>query len=182
MIVFWSSDPEATSGVYGGMEGTVRRQWLKDLGIKCVHIDPYFNHTAALLGGKWLAPRPATSAALAHAIAYVWITEDLYDKDYVAERTTGFDEWQDYLLGDSDGIAKTPEWQEPETGRPGPRGAGAGRAVGQQEDLSCRGGPGGNGSAAPAARPPASSGLARWSTSWPCRDLASQASTSATCR
>ena len=69
---------------YGAYEGTVRRQWLKELGIKMVHIDPFYNHTAALLGGKWLAPRPATGNSLALAIAYVWITEDLYDKEYVA--------------------------------------------------------------------------------------------------
>ena len=42
MVVFWSSDPEATGGVYGAFEGTVRRQWLKELGIKMVHIDPYY--------------------------------------------------------------------------------------------------------------------------------------------
>ena len=41
MVVFWSSDPEATSGVYAAFEGTVRRQWLKELGIKMVHIDPF---------------------------------------------------------------------------------------------------------------------------------------------
>lgn len=115
MMVFWSSDPESTSGVYGAFEGTVRRQWLKELGIKLVHIDPYFNHTAALLGGKWLAPRPATSNAMALAIAYVWITEDLYDKDYIEKRTTGFEQWKEYVLGNEDGIPKTPEWQESET-------------------------------------------------------------------
>ncbi len=118
MVVFWSSDPESTSGVYGGFEGTVRRQWLKDLGIKLVHIDPFYNHTAAFLGGKWLAPRPATGNALALAIAYVWITEDLYDKEYVATRTTGFDQWKDYILGKEDGIPKTPEWQEAESAIP----------------------------------------------------------------
>lgn len=118
MVVFWSSDPEATSGVYGAFEGTVRRQWLKELGIKMVHIDPFYNHTAALLGGKWFAPRPATGNALALAIAYVWITEDLYDKEYVAARTTGFDKWKDYILGYDDGIPKTPEWQEKEAGIP----------------------------------------------------------------
>jgi len=118
MMVFWSSDPESTSGVYGAFEGTVRRQWLKDLGIKLVHIDPFYNHTAALLGGKWLAPRPATGNALALAIAYVWITEDLYDKDYVARRTVGFDKWKDYILGKEDGIPKTPEWQEGESAIP----------------------------------------------------------------
>ncbi|MCG6929257.1 MAG: molybdopterin-dependent oxidoreductase [Desulfofustis sp.] len=115
LIVFWSSDPESTSGVYGAFEGTVRRQWAKELGIKMVHIDPYFNHTAALMGGKWLAPRPDTGNAMALAIAWVWITEDLYDKEYVTERTVGFETWRDYILGKHDGIPKTPEWQEPET-------------------------------------------------------------------
>ena len=118
MVVFWSSDPESTSGIYGAFEGTVRRQWLKELGIKMVHIDPFYNHTAALLGGKWLAPRPATGNALALAIAYVWITEDLYDKEYVVNRTTGFDKWKTYILGKEDGIPKTPEWQENEAGIP----------------------------------------------------------------
>jgi molybdopterin guanine dinucleotide-containing S/N-oxide reductase-like protein len=116
MVVFWSSDPEATSGVYAAFEGTIRRQWLKSLGIPMVHIDPFYNHTAALFGGKWLAPRPATGNSLALAIAYVWITEGLYDKEYVAARTVGFDQWKDYVLGKEDGIPKTPEWQEKEAG------------------------------------------------------------------
>ncbi|MGD0917159.1 MAG: molybdopterin-dependent oxidoreductase [Thermodesulfobacteriota bacterium] len=116
MVVFWSSDPESTGGVYHAMEGTIRRFWLKELGIKVVHIDPYLNHTAGLLGGKWLATRPAAGNAMALAIAYVWMTEGLYDKKYVAERTTGFEKWRDYVVGKEDGIAKTPEWQESETG------------------------------------------------------------------
>ncbi len=120
MIVFWAADPETTSGSYGAQEGTVRRQWLKNpkLGIKIVHVDPYYNASAQFLPGKWFAPRPTTSVAMAMAIAYVWIKEGLYDKDYVASHTVGFDKWKDYLLGDEDGIAKTPEWQEKETGVP----------------------------------------------------------------
>ena len=118
MVVFWSSNPEATGGVYGGQEGTIRRRWLRDLDIELVHIDPYFNDTAQFLGGKWISPRPTTSPALALAIAHVWITEELYDKDYVAARTKGFDAWRDYILGSGDGVAKSPEWQESETGVP----------------------------------------------------------------
>lgn len=64
-----------------------------------MHIDPYYNHTAALLGGKW-------------------ITEGLYDRKFVAERSVGFDAWRAYILGVEDGVAKPPEWQEPETGIP----------------------------------------------------------------
>jgi trimethylamine-N-oxide reductase (cytochrome c) len=105
MIVFWSSDPDATYG----FEGTERREWAKKLGIKMVHIDPYLNHTAAHLGGKWISPKPGTDPAMAQAICHVWITEGLYDKTFIEGRTTGFDEWKAYILGETDGIAKTPE-------------------------------------------------------------------------
>jgi trimethylamine-N-oxide reductase (cytochrome c) len=65
-----------------------------------------------------LPQKPTTSVALAHAIAHVWISEDLYDKEYIAMRTTGFEMWRDYILGKTDGVEKTPEWQETETGVP----------------------------------------------------------------
>jgi trimethylamine-N-oxide reductase (cytochrome c) len=118
MVVFWSADPECTSGSYSAFEGTSRRQWLQELGIELVHIDPYYNHTAVLHGGKWFAPRPGTDAAMAMAIAQVWIAEGTYDKDFVGSRTVGFEAWKAYLTGEEDGVPKTPEWQEAETGVP----------------------------------------------------------------
>jgi trimethylamine-N-oxide reductase (cytochrome c) len=118
MMVFWSSDPESTNGAYMGFEGTQRRLWAKELGIQFVHIDPHYNPTAQLLGGRWIPIRPQTDAALAIAIMYVWVVENLYDADYVATRTSGFDEWRDYLLGIHDGIPKSPEWQASETAVP----------------------------------------------------------------
>ena len=93
MIVFWSCDPESTNRAYAGFEGTPRRLWAKT-GIEFVHIDPHCNPTAQLLGGRWIPIRPQTDAALATAIMYVWTVEGLYDKDYVATRTTGFDDWK----------------------------------------------------------------------------------------
>ena len=117
-IVFWSSDPESTNGAYAGFESTQRRMWARELGIPFIHIDPHYNPTAQLFGGRWIPIRPATDAALAIAIMYVWIEEGLYDVDYVRTRTTGFDEWRAYVMGESDGVPKTPEWQEPETGVP----------------------------------------------------------------
>ena len=78
MIVYWSADPEATcNGVYGGFEGTPRRRWLKELGVKMIVIDPYFNHTAGLLGDKWFAPRLGTDVAFGLAIAFTWFTEEV---------------------------------------------------------------------------------------------------------
>ena len=118
MVVFWSADPETTGGVYGSFESTVRRKWLKELGIKMIFIDPYFNHSAGLYADKWFSPRLGTDVALGLAIAFTWLTEGTYDKEYVASRTHGFDEWKAYVLGESDGQAKTPEWAETESGIP----------------------------------------------------------------
>lgn len=116
LIVFWSSDPETTNGTYSGFDPSIRRQWAKKLGIEFIHIDPHYNATAAFCGGKWIPINPTTDNALALAIAYVWITEELYDKDFVQKRTTGFEHYRDYVLGTDDGVPKTPEWQAAETG------------------------------------------------------------------
>jgi trimethylamine-N-oxide reductase (cytochrome c) len=118
MIVFWSNDPDTTRGVYTGYDSAIWRQWLKEKGVKMVFIDPFHNHTAAAMDGKWIAPRPGTDAALALAIAHVWITEGRYDQRYVAERTVGFEAFADHVLGKDDGVAKTPQWAAAECGVP----------------------------------------------------------------
>ena len=116
MVVFWASNPEGTSGAYGSFEGTIRRKWLKELDIDIVHVDPFYNDSCQFLGGKWLPTKPTSSPALAMAIAYVWIKENLYDKEFVKNRTTGFEVWKEYILGKEDKIEKTPEWASKETG------------------------------------------------------------------
>jgi trimethylamine-N-oxide reductase (cytochrome c) len=147
MMVFWSSDPETTCGVYGAHESTSRRQWLKELGVKMIFIDPYFNHTAGLHADKWFAPRMGTDVAMGLAIAFTWLTEDLYDKDYVAGRTHGFDEWKDYVLGKTDGVPKTPEWAEVETGIPAREIRALAREWGSKKTMLAAGGMGGWGGA-----------------------------------
>lgn len=140
MVVFWSSDPETTGGIYGGYEGTQRRLWAKELGIEFVHIDPHCNSTAQFLGGKWIPIRPNTDPALAIAIMHEWIAEGLYDKEYVETRTTGFEEWRDYVLGVTDGVPKTPEWQEAETGVPARDVRSLARAWGTRKTYLAAGG------------------------------------------
>lgn len=139
-IVFWSSDPESTNGLYAAFEGTQRRLWAKKLGMDFVHIDPHLNPTAQLLGGRWISIRPATDAALATAIMHVWVKEGLYDTDYVEKRTKDFDQWRAYLLGESDGVPKTPEWQEQETGVPAHVARALARSWGNKKTYLAAGG------------------------------------------
>ncbi|MEI4861629.1 molybdopterin-dependent oxidoreductase, partial [Klebsiella pneumoniae] len=68
-----------------------------------MHVDPHYNASAQFLPGKWFAPKPTTSVAMAMAIANVWINDGLYEKAYVETHTVGFEMWMDYLLGEEDG-------------------------------------------------------------------------------
>jgi len=147
MIVYWSSDPESTTGIYAGQESTIRRFWLKELGVKMVIIDPHYNFTAVNFADKWFAPRPGTDAALAAAIAYVWLTENLYDKDYIEKRTVGFEKWRDYILGEEDGFPKTAEWAEKETRIPAREIKALAREWAKKKTMLAAGGLGGWGGA-----------------------------------
>ena len=122
MIVFWSADPESTGGrhLLGLREHGARRFWLKELGVKMVFIDPYYNHTAGLIADKWFSPRLGTDVALGLGIAYTWLTEGTYDKEYVAGRTVGFDEWKAYVLGEIRRRAQDPGMGRGREPHPGP--------------------------------------------------------------
>jgi len=61
---------------------------------KFVQIEPRFSITASR-ADEWVPLRPGTEAALALGIAYVLITEALYDVRFVSEHTFGFDDWVD---------------------------------------------------------------------------------------
>jgi molybdopterin guanine dinucleotide-containing S/N-oxide reductase-like protein len=116
MIVFWSNDPDSTRGTYTGQDSAMWRLWLKGKGVKMVFIDPYYNYTAAAMDGKWIPIRMGSGTAMAMAIAFVWITENTFDRHYVENRTVGFEEFRRHILGEDDGQAKTPEWAEAECG------------------------------------------------------------------
>ena len=48
----------------------------------------------------------------------MWITEGAYDKEYVETHTVGFDKIKAYVLGEEDGVPKTPQWASPKCGVP----------------------------------------------------------------
>jgi thiosulfate reductase/polysulfide reductase chain A len=77
-------------------------------GCKLVVLDPRFTKTAAL-ASEWYAIRPGTDMAFFLAVAHVLITEELYDKKFVAQKTSGFDEFKVHVQ------PYTPEWAARET-------------------------------------------------------------------
>lgn len=79
-------------------------------GMEFVNISPIRDDLPESVAGEWLAIRPSTDVALMLALAYELIAQDLCDRDFLARCTSGFAEFEAYLLGRKDGVPKTPEW------------------------------------------------------------------------
>jgi len=116
LLLFWGCDPETTSWGWQGQMASRLCYWFTELGIKSIYICPDLNYGAAVHADKWIPIRPNTDAALQLAIAYIWITQGIYDKEYVATHTFGFEKFEEYVLGKEDGIPKTPKWAAEITG------------------------------------------------------------------
>jgi DmsA/YnfE family anaerobic dimethyl sulfoxide reductase A subunit len=103
-------------------------KWAKKHGTRIVCVDPRVTHTSLALADEHVLIRPSTDTAMLVAMAYVIVSEDLYDREFCDRLVLGLDEqhlppgapsgssWRSYLLGLSDGVRKTPEWAEPITG------------------------------------------------------------------
>jgi len=130
-IVFWNTNPIITTvRTNSGAFAANLYLYLRDLGKKIIAILPDYNHTAQIFGDSctWIPIIPPTDAALGAAIAYLWIANGTYDKQYVATHCLGFDEksmpagvppnnsFTAYITGAMDGVPKTPEWAEKITG------------------------------------------------------------------
>ncbi len=155
----WAAISKATPYVYGtNITGNQRQDWInskyiimwgwnpcemrdgtnseyflkkaKENGAKIICIDPRMSMSAVSLADEWIPIRPGTDTALMSAMAYVMITENIYDKDFVEKYCVGFDKTQmpegaeneesysDYILGIIDGIPKSPSWAEKITSIP----------------------------------------------------------------
>ncbi len=118
MVLFWGCDPETTPWGFTGQFASRLMYFWKDIGIKQVYICPDVNYGCAVHADKWIPVLPNTDAALQLAIAYVWIKEGTYKKDYVETHVVGFDKFSDYVTGKEDGVPKTPEWASKKCGVP----------------------------------------------------------------
>lgn len=122
LVVMFGGTPLKNAQVNAGGIGRHRaRDALFDIGragARFVNISPLRDDTLDRLGAEWLRLRPNTDVALMLGLAHVLMLEGLHDTAFLARYTIGFDELAAYIRGDTDGIAKTPEWAAAITGVP----------------------------------------------------------------
>lgn len=126
LIILWGHNPSDT-------RFDCSMQYLQKArakGVPIIVVDPRYSDTARQLGAEWIALRPATDAALLDAMAYTIYTEGLHDQAFLDRCCIGFDKAHmpdgadpadsvlSYLLGETDGIPKSPEWAESITAVP----------------------------------------------------------------
>ena len=117
LVAFGGVPVKNTSVNHGGTSNHPTQSALDALrarGGKIVTISPLRNdmHGAA----TWLAPIPGSDVAVMLGLAYVLVDENLHDRAFLDKYTEGYDVFERYLLGRSDGVPKTPAWAAEKSG------------------------------------------------------------------
>ncbi|MEM9139133.1 MAG: molybdopterin guanine dinucleotide-containing S/N-oxide reductase, partial [Pseudomonadota bacterium] len=107
---------QVTSGGVG--RHTLREEMLaaKQNGAHFVNVSPQSSDMIEEVGAEWVAPRPNTDTALMLGLAHTLLVEGLHDPGFLATHCAGWDRFQPYLTGSSDGVAKDAGWAAEITG------------------------------------------------------------------
>ncbi len=116
LLIFWGCDQETTPWGWQGQLPSRLSYWWTEIGIKQIYVCPDLNYAAAVHADRWIPVLPNTDAALYLAITYHWFKNGTYDKEYLATHAVGVEKYEAYVMGEEDGVPKTPEWAELITG------------------------------------------------------------------
>lgn len=106
-IIMWGWNPATTDL---GSLTNFALMTAKEQGTRIVAVDPRFTDSAATFAEQWIPIRPGTDAAAFLAMAHVVIQENLQDQAFIDQYVAGYEPFKAYVLGEEDGVEKTPEW------------------------------------------------------------------------
>jgi biotin/methionine sulfoxide reductase len=121
MVAFGGLGLKNAQVASGGSGEHTLETWLrksKAAGIEFVVVSPTRSDAPAFLDARWIPIRPNTDAALMMGMAFELVTRGTHDRAFLARCCTGYERFEAYLTGRSDGLAKSPEWAEAICGVP----------------------------------------------------------------
>ncbi|MFP3978100.1 molybdopterin-dependent oxidoreductase [Marinobacter sp. KMM 10035] len=108
----------------GGVGRHVQKQGMLDAasnGVKVVNVSPLRSDVLDEMNADWVALYPGSDVALLLGIAYTLHTENLADTEFLSTYTVGYERFQQYFMGETDGVVKDCSWAAIKTGIPASR-------------------------------------------------------------
>jgi trimethylamine-N-oxide reductase (cytochrome c) len=123
VVVLWGMNPINTLKIAWTSTDEAGIEFFNDLkksGKKIIAIDPMRSETIQFFGDNvdWVAPHGGTDVALMLGVAYSLVKKSKHDKVFLDKYATGYDIFEEYLLGTKDNTPKSPEWAEDICGVP----------------------------------------------------------------
>jgi biotin/methionine sulfoxide reductase len=120
LIVAFGGIPEKNVFVTpGGMTRHGVPGYLAELaarGTGIVLISPMRSDLPEYLDAQWHPVIPGTDVALMLGLAHTLVTESLHDKEFLDRYCAGYDTFERYLLGETDGVPRDAAWAGPVCG------------------------------------------------------------------
>ncbi|WP_373950593.1 molybdopterin guanine dinucleotide-containing S/N-oxide reductase [Vibrio pomeroyi] len=123
VVVLWGLNPMNTLKIAWSStdcSGLEFFHQLKKSGKTVIAIDPMRSETIEFFGdnAEWIAPHPMTDVAMLMGIAHTLVIKGKHDRTFIDKYTTGYDVFEDYLMGKEDGVVKDAQWASSVCGVP----------------------------------------------------------------
>ncbi|MDA0153599.1 molybdopterin guanine dinucleotide-containing S/N-oxide reductase [Vibrio sp. Makdt] len=123
VVVLWGLNPMNTLKIAWSStdcSGLEFFHQLKKSGKTVIAIDPMRSETIEFFGdnAEWIAPHPMTDVAMLMGIAHTLVIKGKHDRTFIEKYTTGYDVFEDYLMGKEDGVVKDAQWASSVCGVP----------------------------------------------------------------
>ncbi|MDG2941000.1 trimethylamine-N-oxide reductase TorA [Bisgaard Taxon 10/6] len=121
IIVLWGANPLTTMRIAWtstDQKGIEYFKKFKETGKRIICIDPVRNESCEYLGAEWIPLNTATDVPLMLGMAHTLVSEDKHDKAFLKKYTRGYEKFEEYLLGKTDGQVKDAEWASRISGVP----------------------------------------------------------------
>lgn len=121
IVVLWAANPLTTLRIAWtstDQQGIEYFKKLKESGKRIICIDPVRSESCEFLNAEWLPVHTGTDVPLMLGIAHTLVTTDKHDKAFLKKYTTGYDKFEQYLLGKTDGQPKDANWASKICGLP----------------------------------------------------------------